>query len=160
MPTPQRTNPELVAHLKHFEGWVDHPYKCAAGKPTIGYGHRIPDMAHPHLTLAEGEALLYADIDKYEEMALRITKGRASTSPLDTASPRRIAAITDFCFNAGGAAYAGSTLCLRVRAGDWLAAAHENGRWIYVTDPKTLKKHTSAWQINRRAVTSAWLAQG
>lgn len=152
---------ELIAHLKHFEGFVAHPYYCAAGKLTIGYGHRIEDPHHPDLTEEQGHQLLLEDIAKYTEMAIRISRRATDLYPvLANASPRRLNAIVDFCFNAGGAAYAGSTLRLKVVSEDWTAAAIENGRWIYVTDPKTRIKHPSQWQVQRRAATSAWLKEG
>ena len=145
---------ELIAHLKHFEGFVPHPYYCAAGKLTIGYGHRIDDPKHPDLTEAQATALLLEDIAKYTLMAVRITPGLVNDSP------RRLNAIIDFCFNAGGNAYAGSQLRLAVRDKRWDAAGLQNARWVYITDPKTKLKVKSAWQIKRRAVTTEWLVKG
>ncbi len=148
------TAEELISHLKHFEGFVGHPYYCAAGKLTIGYGHRIDDPKHPAITEAQATSLLLEDISKYTMMAARLSPG------LVNASPRRLNAIIDFCFNAGGNAYAGSQLRLAVRAEDWDAAGLQNARWVYVTDPKTKTKSKSAWQIKRRAVTTTWLVKG
>lgn len=150
MGTPE----ELVEHLKHMEGWVAHPYRCAAGYPTIGYGHRIPSMNHPDLTLEEGFALLGADIAKATLAAVRMSPG------LVHAAPRRLNAVIDFLFNCGGAAYGMSKLRDKVNAEDWDAAALENAKWVHITDPKTRLKHISAWQIKRRAITSAWLRTG
>lgn len=144
----------LIEHLKHFEGFVGHPYKCAAGKWTIGYGHRIDGPDHPTMTEAEAEKLLLEDIAHYTLMAARLSPNIAE------ATPHRLYAVVDFCFNAGGAAYAGSTLRLRVDAKKWGEAAYENGRWVYVTDPVTKRKAVSAWQVKRRAVTSEWLKNG
>jgi len=145
---------ELIAHLQHFEGFVGHPYLCAAGKLTIGFGHRIDDPNHPPITEEQATALLLEDIAKYTLMACRISPG------LVLATPRRLNAIIDFCFNCGGAAYAGSTLKTRVNEKDWPGAAEANGWWNKITDPKTRKKYVSAWQTNRRAVTSEWLLLG
>lgn len=144
----------LVDHLKYFEGFVGHPYQCAAGKWTIGYGHRIDGPAHPHITEADATALLLEDIAKYTMMACRLSP------KLPDATPHRLYAIIDFCFNAGGAAYAGSILRLRVNERKWEDAAEQNARWVYITDPKTKKKYVSEWQQQRRAVTSAWLREG
>ncbi len=145
--------PELVGHIQHYEGWVAAPYHCPAGYLTIGYGHRIAAMRAP-LTPVEGMEMLLDDIAKYEAMALRISPG------LYNATEAQLAAITDFCFNAGGRAYSTSTLRKRVDTREWKQAAFENNRWVYVTDPKTHEKHRSAWQIKRRAATSKWLVEG
>jgi lysozyme len=144
---------ELIEHLKHFEGFVGKPYYCAAGKLTIGYGHRISE---PRREMTEGEAtaLLLEDIARYTMMAVRLSPG------LVNESPRRLNAIIDFCFNCGGSAYAGSTLRGKVNEKLWEDAAANNDRWVYVTNPKTGVKGKSAWQIKRRAATSKWLREG
>lgn len=144
---------ELIAHLKHFEGFVAHPYLCAAGKLTIGYGHRI-DEPCPDLTEPQAEALLLEDIAKYTLMATRMSPGLVNDAP------RRLNSVIDFTFNAGGSAYAGSHLRLAVNNREWLAAADQNSRWIFLTDPKTKRKYVSQWQVQRRAVTSTWLKGG
>lgn len=145
---------ELIAHLKHFEGFVRHPYYCAAGKLTIGYGHRIDDPHHPDMTEAQATALLLEDIANYTMQAVRITPGLVDDSP------RRLNAIIDFCFNCGGQAYSGSGLRFAVARKDWPAAAASNALWDKVTDPKTGIKHVSQWQVQRRAATSRWLKEG
>jgi lysozyme len=147
------TADELIAHLKHFEGFVGHPYYCAAGKLTIGYGHRIP-APEPDWTEAKATAVLLDDIAHYTMMAVRLSPD------LVKAAPRRLNAIIDFCFNAGGAAYAGSQLRVAVNANQWDAAGLQNARWVYITNPKTKLKEKSAWQIKRRAVTTEWLVKG
>jgi len=145
---------ELIAHLKHFEGFVGHPYYCAAGKLTIGYGHRIDDPHHPDLTEEQATALLLEDIAHYTLMAVRMSPG------LVDAAPRRLNAIIDFCFNCGGQAYSGSGVRTAVNNKEWEKAALVNGLWIKVTDPKTKVKYVSEWQKQRRAATSAWLRNG
>jgi lysozyme len=144
---------ELIEHVKKFEGWVAHPYLCPAGFPTIGYGHRIDSMNHPDLTKEEGEALLRTDLEHYWAMALRLSPVLAMESP------RRIAAITDFCYNVGGTRYSGSTLRTKVRSRNWIGAALQNGLWVYITLPSG-EKVKSEWQIKRRKATSAWLKDG
>ena len=143
---------ELIAHLKHFEGFVGHPYYCAAGKLTIGYGHRIPS-SEPDWSEEKATAVLLEDISKYTLMAVRLSPDLVKTSP------RRLSAIIDFCFNAGGSAYAGSSLRTKVNAGRWADAAAQMRRWVYITDPKTEEKRKSQWQINRREVTARWLEE-
>lgn len=143
---------ELQAHLKHFEGFVAHPYLCAAGKLTIGYGHRIAAPI-PNMTEPEAATLLDQDIAKYTKDALRLSPSLATT-------PRRRNAIVDFCFNCGPEAYEHSTLRQMVNAGRWADAAVQMRRWVYVTDPVTKRKNKSSWQEKRRDVTAKWLEEG
>lgn len=46
--------------IKRHEGFVGQPYKCPAGKLTIGYGRNIEDNG---ITLDEGDYLLRNDVD-------------------------------------------------------------------------------------------------
>lgn len=144
---------ELVAHLKHFEGFVGHPYYCAAGKLTIGYGHRI-DKPVPDITEGQASSLLLFDISLYTLKAVKLSPGLVNDSP------RRLNAIIDFVFNCGPGNYEDSRLQAAVDRKDWPTAAMQNNRWVYITDPKTGKKNVSAWQQARRAATSEWLKNG
>ena len=47
--------------LKKEEGYRQHPYKCTAGKLTIGYGRNLDDVGISEL---DAEYLLQNDIDK------------------------------------------------------------------------------------------------
>lgn len=49
----------LVSDLKRDEGLRLKPYRCSAGKLTIGYGRNLEDVG---ITQAEAEAMLMADI--------------------------------------------------------------------------------------------------
>lgn len=144
---------ELVAHLKHFEGFVAHPYRCAAGKLTIGYGHRI-DVLVPNITEGQATSLLLFDIARFTVQAARLSPGIVNDAP------RRLNAIIDFVFNCGPEAYEGSHLRQAVNLKQWALAAQENGKWVYITDPQTGEHHVSSWQRDRRAVTSGWLLNG
>jgi lysozyme len=147
------TTDELVAHLKHFEGFVGHPYLCAAGKLTIGYGHRI-DKPVPDISEAQASSLLLFDIAKYTVLAVRESPGLVDDAP------RRLNAIIDFVFNCGPDAYHDSHLRQAVNLKQWGLAAAENAKWVYITDPHTGAKNVSAWQKARRAATSEWLLRG
>jgi lysozyme len=143
--------PEYIAWLKHEEGFRRRPYRDQAGLPTIGYGHRIPSMDHPPLKdEAAGHDLLMQDLEVYNHAALMLSPG------LRQDTPRRISAITDFCFNAGIGAYKGSTLRKRVNVQDWPAAQHEMKRWVYITTPDG-RKVVDPVLAHRRAMTAEWL---
>lgn len=148
------TGDELLAHLKRMEGFVGHPYRCAAGKLTLGYGHRITKAEARDISEAEGMILLVQDIGKYTMAAYRLSPNLVSVAP------RRLNAIIDFCFNCGSNAYAVSQLKKAVDREDWKAAAEQNAKWVYVKDPTTKVKAVSSWQRKRRAITSEWLRVG
>ena len=50
---------QATASIKVHEGLRLHPYKCTAGKTTIGYGRNLDDVG---IDLAEAESLLQRDI--------------------------------------------------------------------------------------------------
>jgi lysozyme len=145
--------PELVALVKKEEGWVDHPYICPAGYPTIGWGHRIDSMDHPSITPLEGERLLWADLRFHRDAALRLSPNLANEPE------RRLAAITDFCYNLGPTAYAKSGLRVNVNAGKWKLAGVQMRRWVHARDPKTGKMRRLAGLVSRREIAARWLEE-
>ena len=146
--------PELIELVKAEEGWVDHPYRCPAGYPTIGWGHRIPDMNHPPISKIEGMALLQKDLLFHRDNALRLSPG------LSVGSERRLAAITDFIYNCGPAAYGKSILRVVVNKEKWSEAAAQMRKWVWATDPNTKKKFKLAGLVSRRGKTATWLEEG
>ena len=52
---------DLIKQIKEHEGLVLKPYKCPAGKLTIGYGHNLQDNG---LSKSACEYILYDDIDE------------------------------------------------------------------------------------------------
>lgn len=121
----------LAEFVKPFEGFhrvvqrrpvvLAAPYLCPANYWTIGYGI-LCKQDHPPITLAEGEAMLIAAVPAYLAYARRLSPRLAGD---------RLVAIADFIFNLGPARYAGSTLRRRVNEGDFDAAAHELGKWVW-----------------------------
>lgn len=146
--------PELIEHIKQEEGWVDHPYLCPAGYPTIGWGHRIESMDHPKISIAQGMEYLNDDLLKARDIALRLSPG------LKVEPERRLAAIIDFVYNLGGGAYAGSTLRQKVNGKQWAQASMQMKRWVYARNPKTERKEIHAGLARRRAKTAKWLLDG
>jgi lysozyme len=58
---------QAVNLIKEFEGFRPTPYKCPAGKNTIGYGHAIE--AKPfltHVTEQEAELILKKELERVE----------------------------------------------------------------------------------------------
>lgn len=123
--------PKLVTMVKSFEqlarlkrdGLV-YPYRCPANYPTQGYGIRVSSMAVPAITPAVAEQRLLAVLPRYVLDTLKVCPGLAGD--LD-----RLAALSDFTYNAGSAALAGSTLRKRVNAGQWELARKELAKWVH-----------------------------
>lgn len=53
-----------VEMIKRHEGFRQYPYKCTAGKLTIGYGRNLDDVG---ISKEEAEYLLDMDLDKHTE---------------------------------------------------------------------------------------------
>lgn len=141
---------ELLTHVKSFEGWRADAYICPGGYPTIGYGHRVKSLEEPSITEEQGEQLLRSDLEKYRDMAIKM-------SPiLESVSERRLAAIVDFCYNAGPNNYNISTLKKKIDLQDWDSAATEIQRWVYGGTPKKVLQGL----VKRRQTVANWLKEG
>lgn len=53
-----------IEQIKRHEGLKLHPYKCTAGKTTIGYGRNLDDKG---ITASEAEEMLLTDMCEVEE---------------------------------------------------------------------------------------------
>jgi len=123
--------------IKKHEGYSSTPYKCPAGRRTIGWGHNIDANGLPAdiegflfangLILPEhAERLIDADIDSAIEDCRRAYYG------FDGFSEARRDALTDFMFNLGlYRAMKFRKMREAVIDGDWNRAADEMffSRW-------------------------------
>lgn len=55
---------DYVEMIKRHEGFRQYPYKCTAGKLTIGYGRNLDDVG---ISKEEADYLLDMDLDKHTE---------------------------------------------------------------------------------------------
>lgn len=116
---------ELIALIKQFEGCQLAAYRCPAGIWTCGWGSTGADVtATTRWTQAQADARLVADMARFVADALRLSPGLAKQPP------GRLAAIADFCYNAGSGAYEKSTLRKRIDAGDMAGAQVELAKWV------------------------------
>lgn len=84
---------ELVTEmLKRHEGLKLKPYKCTAGKLTIGYGRNIEDNG---ISISEAEAMLNNDIQSFRDILYHRYKWYAGLSQV------RKAVVIDMTFNLG-----------------------------------------------------------
>jgi len=152
--------PELLQFVKQQEGLRLRPYLCPAGYPTIGYGHRIPSLSHPPITVEEAGALLRVDLGIAERGALLLC-------PNLELEARRLAALTDLVFNVGRDALdgvspsdltddAGVVKCLR--AGDWAGAAIRFRRWDHAKVNGILVELVGL--KHRREEGARWIEEG
>jgi lysozyme len=124
-------NDLLREMLKRHEGLRLKPYRCTAGKRTIGYGWNMD--AHP--LPSDISACLNLTAAITEEMANRllnisIASAEAACRDLfqhfDGFSERRQAALADFVFNVGaGKAITFKNAMQAIKTGDWNRAADE-----------------------------------
>lgn len=119
----QKTNKNGIELIRAFESFSAEPYICAAGWPTIGYGHVIPSMKHDVITEAEAEILLASDLRKAEN-AVNTYIGAPLTG-------NQFSALVSFTFNLGAGALQRSTLRKVVNRGDHELIAYELRKWIY-----------------------------
>lgn len=147
----RRLNEAGLALIKQWEGCRLTAYRDPAGVWTIGYGHTDaagPPRVTPGLTLtqAEAEALLRADLARFEAAV-----EAAVTVPL---TDNQFAALVSFCFNVGPANFRRSTLLKRLNAGDDGTVPAELAKWTRAGG-KAL-----AGLANRRAAEAGLWARG
>lgn len=119
-----RLRNRTLTFLTEHEGFKPTPYRCPAGKLTIGFGHLIqPNESYTRITQAQALELLKKDVAKREAVVDRLV-----TVPLTDG--QRIALVS-FVFNAGEHAFAKSTLLRKLNAGDYAGAAKEFPKWKY-----------------------------
>lgn len=117
--------------LIEHEGLRLKPYRCSAGKLTIGVGRNLDDVG-----LTTDEALILLDNDIKAAM-----RDAASFSWFKKLDDARQAVVVDMIFNLGIARFKGFKKTIaHIEAGHFAAAAHEmlNSSW--------------AKQVGRRAV--------
>jgi len=117
-----RTSENGLKLIKHFEGFRNKPYRCAAGLFTVGYGHLIgdgrslPDTWNRTFTVEECNELLASDVRKFELGVERYINVELSQNQFD--------ALVSFAFNLGNGTLQRSTIRSKLNRGN-LAGALE-----------------------------------
>lgn len=108
---------ELVERVKKHEGFSSKPYKCPAGKLTIGFGRNIEDNG---ITKDEAEYLLINDVASARDELQK-------TIPwVDTMSIRRQYVLVEMVFNMGIAKFKQFKKMIEYcRTGDYDKAAEQ-----------------------------------
>ena len=108
---PTVTSAAGISLIKEFEGLELESYYCSSNVLTIGYGHTGADVyVGQRITEAEAEALLKADLNRFESAVSRLI-----TVPL---TQHEFDAIVSFAFNCGVGALEDSTFRKRMNAGE------------------------------------------
>lgn len=115
----------VIERIRQWEGLRLTPYRDAGGVWTVGYGHTGADVRPGRaITQATADALLRQDLGRFEAAV-----ERAVAVPL---TDGQFGALVSFAFNVGEAAFARSTLVLRLNGGDYDAVPAQLGRWVHV----------------------------
>lgn len=108
--------------IKQREGLILHPYKCPAGKLTIGYGHRIQCFQFSSISPLTADSIIRVDIDNTIKILDLDTS--ISTLPL-----HRKVVLSSLILNIGVTAFYRSTLRKLIIANkpieeEWLKWCH------------------------------------
>lgn len=112
--------------IKKFEGFSSKPYRCPAGKLTIGYGHAIifsDQFPEGGITQSMAEDMLKQDVSVAENSINRLVAGQLLQRQFD--------ALCSFVYNIGAKAFEKSSLLRLLNQGHPELAAAEFARWIY-----------------------------
>jgi lysozyme len=111
--------------IKAEEGYRSKVYICAAGYPTIGYGHVCTpfeiEKYKGGLLPEEGGKLLERDLNRFEKSVNRLTAVPLTQNQYD--------ALVSFTFNVGTGALQRSTLRMKLNRAEYDAAAEEFPKW-------------------------------
>lgn len=129
---------------KAFEGLRLKPYKCSAGKTTIGYGRNLEDVG---ISKLEADYLFNADWNRAVQDAMRICKDY--DIDYKQLIEQRFYVLTDMCFNMGYA---------RTKAFKKMLTALKKG--LYEDASKEMLDSMWAKKVGNRAIKLAHLMKG
>jgi len=122
-PTDKMEMKRLKDMIKRHEGYRQFPYRCSAGKLTIGWGHNLEDNG---ISVEVAEQMLDEDIQRaYKDISYLFPN-------FQSFSPNRQNALVDMVFNLGLTKFCLFTRMIEaIRKGDWLKAAKEakDSKW-------------------------------
>lgn len=127
MATMLEAKATLDSILRKEEGERLKPYRCTAGRPTIGVGAttysdgRQVTMLDPPITRAQMNRMLELAIDGYIQKVMAMTAQKCGTNQL--------VGLILCGYNIGLKGLEGSTIIKRHLAGDYVSAARAFGLW-------------------------------
>lgn len=116
-----KTTERGLTLIRQFEGLRLSAYQDAVSVWTIGYGTTRGVKQGQVITKAEAEALLRADVQRFEVEVSQLVKVPVSQNQWD--------ALISFTYNLGAANLESSTLLRLLNTGDYAGAAEQFPRW-------------------------------
>lgn len=108
---------QLTEQLKRHEGYRRYPYRCTAGKLTIGIGRNLEDKG---ISEGEAETMLAHDIAEARNALFE------KWSPFESLDPVRQAVLINMAFNLGiSGLFTFRRMLEAVARGEYRKAAHE-----------------------------------
>lgn len=118
----REVNKESINLIKRWESFVDHVYICAAGYPTIGFGHVVAKGEEfSTISIEEAESLLQKDLSLAIKGVLRYISV--------TLSDNQFGALVSFAFNCGNGALQRSTLRRKLNRSEYNEVPSELLKW-------------------------------
>ena len=120
-----KASDNCIALIKRFEGYLNKPYLCPAGIPTIGFGTTVyPSgkkvlLSDPPITMTEACFFLKNDLIRFENAINKAITVQITQHQFD--------ALCCFVYNVGIGAFMDSTLLKKINAGEY--AGDEFLRW-------------------------------
>lgn len=160
-----KTTAEAIQLVKEFEGFSATPYRCPAGKWTIGFGTTRGVSAHsPAITRKQAEELLQRDLADAEAVVRNFVR-----VPLN---PNQFSALVSFIHNVGTGQRGikdgfvwlrngrNSTMLTLLNDGRYEAASHQFGKWINVKNKPSkglIRRREAERALFMRPIPLPWL---
>jgi lysozyme len=123
-----RVSSACLEIIKKNENLSLEPYRCPAGKLTIGYCHTANVSEDDVITIDDADGLLIEDLRNIEKIINRYVYARIKQNHFD--------ALASFIFNVGVGNFRKSALLKKLNSGDFNGASLEFLRWVHVKDSK------------------------
>lgn len=118
-----RMNSKLIEMLKRHEGFRNKPYRCSAGKLTIGYGRNLEDVG---ISRREATLLMLEDIERATQNVTSVFLN------FDLFSVNRQNALINMVFNLGIRRFLSFKKMIRaIKKQDWEHASRQarDSKW-------------------------------
>lgn len=114
--------------LKNLEGFRGKPYKCAAGRDTVGYGtvitpEEVAKYSAVPISREEAEQRLLKKVDEILFVLKKVVQVQLSQNQVD--------ALVCFIYNIGVNGFKTSTLLKKLNSRNFAGAALEFRRWVH-----------------------------
>lgn len=132
-----------VPFVQEAEGFRPAPYKCPAGKLTIGFG-RTYNVDEDDVTTREAETASVTA--RVEEIIYWLTSLKKHSG----LNENQLAALASFIYNFNENQYSTSTLRKCIEKGEFSQAGEQFLRWIHITSASGSKKRNAGLENRRK----------